>query len=42
MDQEESTASIAKEACLQIRCLAMEVLLLRALASNGMCLPSRW
>jgi hypothetical protein len=34
-------ASIAKEPCLLIRCLAMDVLLLRALAPAGMCLPSR-
>jgi hypothetical protein len=29
------------EACLLIRCLAMEVLFLRALAQAEMCLPSR-
>jgi hypothetical protein len=37
----ENTASIFKEACLLIRCLAMDVLFLRALARAGMCLPSR-
>jgi hypothetical protein len=29
------------EACLLIRCIAMDVLLLRAYASAGICLPSR-
>jgi hypothetical protein len=33
--------STAEKACLLIRCLAMDVLLLRALAPAGMCLPSR-
>jgi hypothetical protein len=36
----ENTASIVKEACLLIRCLAMDILLLRAFASARMCLPS--
>jgi hypothetical protein len=40
-DQEENTASIFKEACLLVRCLAMGVLLLRVLAPARMCLPSR-
>jgi hypothetical protein len=35
------TASIIKEACLLLRCLAMYVLLLRAFTSTGMCLPGR-
>jgi hypothetical protein len=30
-----------KEACLFIRCLTMDVLLLRAYACTGICLPSR-
>jgi hypothetical protein len=37
----ENTAYIVKEACLLFRCLAMDVLLLPALAPAGMCLPSR-
>jgi hypothetical protein len=36
----QKTASIVKEVCLLIRCLAVDVLL-RALATAGMCLPSR-
>jgi hypothetical protein len=32
--------SIAGKACLQFRCLSTDVLLLRALAPAGMCLPS--
>jgi hypothetical protein len=32
---------IVAKACLLIRCLEMDVLLLRAFASAGMCLPSR-
>jgi hypothetical protein len=36
----QKTASTVNEACLLIRCLAIEVLLLRALAPAGMCLPS--
>jgi hypothetical protein len=40
-DHAENTASIIKEACLLIRCSAMDVLLLSALAPAGMCLPSR-
>jgi hypothetical protein len=35
------TASIVKEAYLRTRCLAVDILLLRALACAGMCLPSR-
>jgi hypothetical protein len=34
-------ASIVKEACLLIHCLAMDVVF-RALAPAGMCLPSRY
>jgi hypothetical protein len=37
----QKTASLVKEACLLIRCLAMDVLLLLALAPAGMCLRSR-
>jgi hypothetical protein len=37
----QKTASVVKKACLMIRCLAMDVLFLRALARAGMCLPSR-
>jgi hypothetical protein len=37
----QKTASIVKQACLLIRCLVINVLLLRALAPAGMCLPSR-
>jgi hypothetical protein len=33
--------SIVEETCLLLRCLAIDVLLLRASASAGMCLPSR-
>jgi hypothetical protein len=33
--------SIVEKACLLIRCLAIDVQLLRALAPAGMCLPSR-
>jgi hypothetical protein len=40
-DHAENTASILKEACLLIRCLGVDVLLLRALAPAAMCLPSR-
>jgi hypothetical protein len=36
----ENTASIIKEVCLLIRCLAIGVLLLRAFACAGICLPS--
>jgi hypothetical protein len=36
----QKTVSVAKEACLLIRCIAMEVLLLRAFASARMCLAS--
>jgi hypothetical protein len=41
MDHAENTASIVKEACLMIRYLATDAILLRALALAGMCLPSR-
>jgi hypothetical protein len=41
MDHAENTAYIVKEACLLICYLAMDVLLLRALAPVGMCLRSR-
>jgi hypothetical protein len=34
--------SITEKACLLIRCLAIDVLLLRALASGGMCLLNSW
>jgi hypothetical protein len=37
----ENTASIVKEALLPIRCLTKDVILLRALATAAMCLPSR-
>jgi hypothetical protein len=37
----ENTASIVKKEYLLIRCLEMDVLLLRTCASAGMCLPSR-
>jgi hypothetical protein len=40
-DHAENTASIVKEACLLVRCLSVYVLMLRALACEGMCLPSR-
>jgi hypothetical protein len=40
-DHAENIASIVGEACLLIRCLATDVLLMRTLASAGMCLPSR-
>jgi hypothetical protein len=36
----QKTASIVKEVCLLIGCLAMYVLLLGALARAGMCLPN--
>jgi hypothetical protein len=39
-DDAEHSLSIEK-ACLLIRCLAMDVVLLRAYGSAGMCLPSR-
>jgi hypothetical protein len=35
-DHAENTASIVKEACLLIRCIATDVLLLRAFSSAGM------
>jgi hypothetical protein len=38
----ENTASIVKKACLLSNCLAIDVLLLRALACAGICLPSRF
>jgi hypothetical protein len=41
LDITQKTASIVKEACLLIRCLAVDVLMLRTFASAGMCLPSR-
>jgi hypothetical protein len=41
MDHTENRASLLKEACLLIRCLAIDVLLLHTLAPIGMCLPSR-
>jgi hypothetical protein len=31
-----------KEACLQLRCLSTDILLFRAFAYTGMCLPSRF
>jgi hypothetical protein len=37
----ENTASVVKKACLLIRCVTIDVLLLHALAPAGMCLPSR-
>jgi hypothetical protein len=37
----QKTASIVKEACLLMRCLAIDVLLFRALACAGVRLPSR-
>jgi hypothetical protein len=37
----EHTASIVREACLVVRCLGMDFLLLRALARAVMCLSSR-
>jgi hypothetical protein len=37
----QKTASVIKEACLLIRYLAVDVLLLHAFASAGKCLPSR-
>jgi hypothetical protein len=40
-DHAENTTSILKEACLLIRYLAIDVLLLSSLAPKGMCLPSR-
>jgi hypothetical protein len=40
MEHVENNLSIV-EACLMIRCLAMDVVLLRAYASAEMCLPSR-
>jgi hypothetical protein len=40
MDHAENTTFIVKEACLLIRYLAIDALLLRALAQAGMCLPS--
>jgi hypothetical protein len=40
-DQAQNTASVVKEACLLIHCLAMGVILLRALAPAGRCLPNR-
>jgi hypothetical protein len=41
-DYEESTGSIVKEACLQLRCLPTDVLLLLfEFACAGMCLASR-
>jgi hypothetical protein len=36
----QKTASIVKEVCLLICCLVMDVLLLRAFVSAGMCLPN--
>jgi hypothetical protein len=37
----QKTVSVVKEACLLIRCLAMDVLLLHAFASGRVCLPNR-
>jgi hypothetical protein len=39
--REENTTCIVTEACLLIRCLAVDGLLLRALAPAGICLSSR-
>jgi hypothetical protein len=41
MDQAENSLSTVEKACLVIRCLAMDVLILRSYASVGMCLRSR-
>jgi hypothetical protein len=41
-EEPKSTASIVKEACLLIRCLAMNILFLLAWDRVGMCLPSRY
>jgi hypothetical protein len=41
MTVKKNTDSIVKKAYLLIRCLAMEVLLLSAFASAGICIPSR-
>jgi hypothetical protein len=40
-DHTENTASIVKNACLLIRYLAVDILMLRAFTSAGMYLPSR-
>jgi hypothetical protein len=40
-DHTENTAYIVDEACLPPRCLAIYILLSRALACAGMCLPGR-
>jgi hypothetical protein len=40
-DHAENTAYIVKEMCIVIRWLAMNVILLRAFAPVGRCLPSR-
>jgi hypothetical protein len=40
-DHEENTISIVKETCWLVRCLAVDVLLLRAYNCEGTCLPSR-
>jgi hypothetical protein len=40
-DHAENAASIFKEACLFLRGVAVDVLLLHALASTGICIPSR-
>jgi hypothetical protein len=41
MDHTENTATIIKEMCLLIRCLAIDVLLLSEFACAGVCLLSR-
>jgi hypothetical protein len=41
MDHAENTASLVKEVFLLVRCLPLDVLLLRMFAPAGMCLPSR-
>jgi hypothetical protein len=42
MNHAEDTASIVKEVCLLIHCLAEDVLLLSTFASTGMCLASHY
>jgi hypothetical protein len=37
----KTLSSVVKDACLQLRCLAIDVLLFCVFASVGMCLPSR-
>jgi hypothetical protein len=39
---QKAPSSVVNDACLLVRCLTIDVLLFRAFASAGMCLPTRF